>query len=121
MMMGERVAVLRRREVGRDSMGEPVWSWDSETVDGVLVRPSSPSDQIDALRPDGVAVEYTLAFPKSYTSGAEPLRHARVALVDRGMDPADHEAALHLSGSPDVVRPCPTSWDMLAEAGRSYG
>lgn len=119
--MGERVAVLRRRETGRDEMGEPVWSWDSETVDGVLVSPASTSDQADALRPDGVAVEYTLAFPKSYTSRAGSMRHARVALVDRGMDPRDHEAALVVSGSPDVTRPCPTRWDMLAEAGRSYG
>ena len=120
-MLGERVAVLRRRMAGRDDMGEPVWGWDAETVEGVLVRPLAGSDVGEAGRPDGVRVEYSVALPKSYTATMAPLRHARVALLDRGMDPGDADAALRVSGSPDVTRPCPTSWDVIAEVGRVDG
>lgn len=120
-MLGERVAVLRRRMAGRDDMGEPVWEWSADTVDGCLVRPLPGSDVDEAERPDGVVAEYSVALPKSYTATMAPLRHARVALVDRGMDPADAEAALRVSGSPDVTRPCPTLWDVVLECGRAYG
>ena len=120
-MLGERVAVLRRRMAGRDSMGEPVWGWAAETVDNCLVRPLSGSDVDEPERPDGVAAEYSVALPKAYTATMEPLRHARVALVDRGMDPADAEAALRVSGSPDATRPCPTAWDVVMRVGRVYG
>lgn len=120
-MLGERVAVLRRVMAGRDDMGEPVWEWVAETVDNCLVRPLSGSDIEEVGRPDGVVTEYSVALPKSYTATMAPLRHARVALVDRGMDPADAEAALMVSGSPDVTRPCPTLWDVVLECGRAYG
>lgn len=106
---------------GRDEMGEPVWEWDAETVDNCLVRPLSGSDIDEPERPDGVAAEYSVALPKAYTATMAPLRHARVALVDRGMDPMDAEAALRVSGSPDVTRPCPTPWDVLAKVGRVHG
>ena len=120
-MLGERVAVLRRAEVGRDSMGEPVWRWDAETVENCLVRPLSGSDLTDALRPDGVRVQCAVALPKSYTATMATLRHARIALVERGMDPDDADSALRVSGSPDVTRPCPTAWDEVAECGRVDG
>ena len=120
-MLGERVAVLRRSMAGRDDMGEPVWEWDAETVENCLVRPLSGSDIEEVGRPDGVVAEYSVALPKSYTATMAPLRHARVALVGRGMDPADAEAALRVSGSPDVTRPCPTLWDVVLECGRAYG
>lgn len=120
-MLGERVAVLRRRMAGRDDMGEPVWEWDAETVENCLVRPLAGTDIEEAARPDGVVAEYSVALPKAYTATMGPLRHARVALVDRGMDPADAEAALRVSGSPDVTRPCPTLWDVVLECGRAYG
>lgn len=120
-MMGERVAVLRRTRTGEDAMGEPVYGWSPEYVDGVLVRPLSGADLADPKRPDGVTVEYALAFPKAYTSTARPLRGCRIALTARGMDAADPDAALRVSGSPDVTRPCPTAWDMQVEAGRTDG
>ncbi|MDO4591016.1 MAG: hypothetical protein Q4B35_06450 [Slackia sp.] len=111
-MTGESVCVLRRRADGRDDMGEPVYAWDQETVDDVLVRPLSPSDVEDPERPDAVRASYALAFPKAYTAHAAPLAHARVALVSRGMDPSDAQAAHRVIGSPDIVRPCPTKWNM---------
>lgn len=120
-MMGERVAVLRATKAGEDEMGEPTVSWRSEVVDNVLVKPASTDDVRDPKRPDGVTVEYSLAFPKPWTKSAEPLRGCRVALVDRGMDPEDEGAALRVSGCPDRISPCPTAWDLIAEAGRADG
>lgn len=120
-MMGERVAVLRRAEAGRDAMGEPVYTWSAETVDGCLVRPLAGSDMEDPVRPDGITAEYSIAFPKAYTASMAPLAHARVALVGRGMDPSDADAALIVSGYPDVTHPCPTAWDVVAKVGRAHG
>ena len=117
-MLGERVAVLRRAQAGTDAMGEPVWEWSPEFVDGCLVRPLSGSDLGQQLSPDGVLAEYSVAFPKAY---AGELRHARVALMDRGMDADDAGAAYAVIGSPDVTRPCPTKWNRIASIGRAHG
>lgn len=120
-MIGERVAVLRRAKVGEDPMGEPLYEWTSEEVEGCLVRPLSGADAAEAKRPDGVTVRYDVALPKTYTATMAPLVHARIALVDRGMDPSDPDAALRVSGYPDVTRPCPTAWDVIASVGRTDG
>lgn len=122
-MLGEAVAVLTRVQGGTDEMGEPVYEWTSEVVGDVLVRPLAGSDATDQLRPDGIRVEYSLAFPKSWTAGKAPgfLAHRRVALVARGMDAEDADAALRVSGSPDRTVPCPTAWDTVCEVGRSDG
>ena len=122
-MQGQPVAVLTRRKTGEDEMGEPVYEWDSERVENVLVRPLSGSDLADSLRPDGIRVSYSLAFPKAWTAGKAPgfLTHRRVALVARGMDERDADAALRVSGSPDRTAPCPTAWDTTAEVGRTDG
>lgn len=122
-MLGETVAVLTRTKAGTDEMGEPVYEWTAETVDNVLVRPLSGSDLVDSLRPDGIQVSYSLAFPKAWTAGKLPgfLAHRRVALVARGMDAKDADSALMVSGSPDRTVPCPTAWDTVAEVGRNDG
>ena len=122
-MLGETVAVLTRRQTGTDEMGEPVYEWESERVGNVLVRPLSGSDLTEPLRPDGIRVSYSLAFPKAWTAGKAPgfLDHRRVALVDRGMDGADARTALRVSGSPDRTKPCPTAWDTTCEVGRVDG
>lgn len=122
-MLGEMVAVLTRTKTGEDEMGEPVYEWSAEQVENVLVRPLSGSDLADSLRPDGIRVSYSLAFPKAWTAGKAPgfLTHRRVALVARGMDERDADAALRVSGSPDRTAPCPTAWDTTAEVGRTDG
>lgn len=120
-MMGERVAVLRRSKVGEDAMGDAVYGWSAEYADGCLVRPLQGSDAGDPKRPDGVRAEYDVAFRKSYTAAAGPLRGCRVALVERGMDAGDAESAYRVVGSPDVTDPCPTAWNLVARIGRSYG
>lgn len=122
-MLGETVVVLTRTKTGEDEMGEPIYKWSAEQVENVLVRPLSGSDLADPLRPDGIRVSYSLAFPKAWTAGKAPgfLAHRRIALVARGMDGNDADAALRVSGSPDRTAPCPTAWDTIAEVGRTDG
>lgn len=127
-MLGEDVAVLTRRGAGEDEMGEPVWEWDSEVVHGVLVRSVegselTASDTAHSLRPDGLMVQYVLAFPRSWTE-SKPwghLEHARVALVSRGMDASDAGSALRVAGRPDRTPESPLAWDTIAEVGRMDG
>ncbi len=114
-MLGETVTVWRREQAGSDSMGEPVWSWVSEDVEGCLVRPRTGSDANDSMRPDGVNVSAVVAFPKTYDK-RDNLANCKVAF--RGMGLSD---ALHVSGYPIPTSPCPTSWDTLAEVGRADG
>lgn len=119
-MMGEEVTVYRREKTGEDSMGEPVYEWAAERVEGCLVRPLAGSDLSDPARPDGVRASYSVALPKTYTAGMAPLAHARVSLTGRGM--ADDAAtALRVVGEPDVTRPCPTAWDIVVSLGRVDG
>ena len=116
MISGETVTVWTRGADGEDEFGEPVEAWTPTVVDNVLVRPLTGADLADALRPDGVRVQYSLAFPKDYDG--PDLRHAKVALTARGKGWDD---ALDVSGSPDALDPCPTRWNMLVEVGRTDG
>jgi len=126
MALTQTVRVWARSEAGRDPMDEPTWAWGHADVPGVLVRPGAApemqrGDSASDLRPDGVRVLYTLAFPKGYDG--PPLRHARVTLLEPvyGMDPDDPEAALAVSGDPRPTIPCPTPWNMTVEVGRTDG
>lgn len=120
-MLGERIAVLRRTEAGTDAMGDAVYTWSAETVDGALVRPMAPSEDVDSKRPEGWRASWSIALPKSYTRSCGPLEHTRIALIGRGMDPADHESALRTVGSPARTVPCPTRWDTVVEAVEIHG
>ena len=63
----EAVTVLRPT-VERDDLGEPVFGeLTREDVDCV-VCPGATAD-MDATRPEGVTVAYTLHFPKTYAGG----------------------------------------------------
>lgn len=61
------VTVLRPNPTGAtDPFGMPMGGAPmEETVDGVLVTPGATAD-LDASRPDGVRVAYTVHFPKGY-------------------------------------------------------
>lgn len=120
-VLGERVAVLRPVDGEPDAMGVPARTWEAEEVAGCLVRPLDGSEARDSLRPDGRRAAYRVAFPKSWTASAAPLAGCRLALVERGMDPADAGCALRVQGAPDVTRPCPTRWDLACEAVAARG
>lgn len=117
------VRVWNRFVERTDPMGEGEYGWSYTDVRGVAVKNGAGADMqrgdaASDLRPDGVRVLYTLAFPKGH---GLTLRHARVTLLDRGMDPDSWEDALVVSGDPRPQRPCPTRWDTIAEVGRTDG
>ena len=127
MGLTKTVRVWTRSQTGTDPMGEPVYSWSYVDVAGVLVAEGASSDdggggEVADLRPDGIRVRYTLAFPKGYDGPS--LRGARVTLLDPmyGMDvSADGwRSALAVSGDPrPQVRP--TRWDLRAYVGVTDG
>lgn len=57
--------VVVRPTVGRDDLGEPVEAGTSREEVRCVVCPGATSD-MDATRPEGVTVVYTLHFPKTY-------------------------------------------------------
>lgn len=54
----------------KDSFGNVEHTWADSTVDNVLVSPGATSD-LEASRPEGVTVAYTLHFPKTFTGSLE--------------------------------------------------
>ena len=80
LIRGEDVTV-RRPSTGYDEHMEEVVTWDEETVANVVVTPGATSDVVDAARPSGGRVDYTLGFPKTFTAS---LRGCRV--VVRGVE-----------------------------------
>lgn len=118
-MKGETITVLTRTKTGENAFGESTYEWSAAKVDNCLVRPLSASDIDTSERPDGIELQYSIAFPKVYTGPA--LAHARVVLSDRTGEVEDAgeaaETALRVSGSPDFTQPCPTAWNMLVTVG----
>lgn len=119
-LRGERVALYRRTEIGRDALDEPIYEWIPELVENVLVNPIySGAVTGDSLanpnRPDGINIRYNLAFPKTYKGD---FTHCKIVLVDRGMK---YEDALKVSGSPDRLSPSPTEWNVMVAVGRTDG
>lgn len=72
VFQAEQVTVVRDN-VSYDDLGDPIYrDPDREQVD-VLVQPGSTTD-LDATRPNGVEVVFTLHFPKSYTKSLQACR-----------------------------------------------
>lgn len=110
LIHGETVVVVRRVEE-RDELGEPsAVAEEREEAENVVVAPGATSD-LDASRPDGVAVAYTLCFPKSYGGG---LRGCSVEV--RG---GEYEVV----GDPQRYAPenTPGDWNLTAEVARVDG
>lgn len=128
----DEVRVWTRAQTGTDPMGEPVFAWSYTDVRGVSVKNGVASsmergDTTSDLRPDGVRVKYTLAFPKGH---GLTLRHARVTFLNPLRTGGYSEAttwdeargvALCVSGDPQPQMPCPTVWDTICEVGRTDG
>lgn len=110
LIQGERVTVVRK-EVTRDSLGEPsTVTRSEETIDDVIVAPGGTSD-LDASRPDGVEVAYTICLPKGW---AGDLRGCEV--IVRG-------EACRVVGDPKRYTEAntPGDWDLTAEVVRVDG
>lgn len=94
-----------------DALGEPIERDSVDTaIEGVVVCPGATSD-LDASRPDGVEVAYTLCFPKSFTA---PLKGCRVNV--RGTE-------YRVIGDPQRYDPAntPGDWNLTVEVGRTDG
>ena len=102
--------VVVRPTVGRDDLGEPVDAVASREEVRCVVCPGATSD-MDATRPEGVAVAYTLHFPKAY---AGSLRGCSVEVRGETYD---------VVGDPqrttDAATPGP--WNLAVEVTRADG
>lgn len=78
MLSGVEVTVSRPVVGAVDRLGNPTYTTTDETVGNVLVAPGS-TEELDASRPAGVSVAYTLHFPKAYTGN---LRGCTVTLPE---------------------------------------
>lgn len=110
LIIGEPVTVLRPTiefdELGEPTEGDPA----REEVSPVVVVPGATSD-LDATRPAGVEVAYTLCLPKTY----------RIPL--RGCDVIVRGERLRVVGDPRpyTVENTPTPWNYTAEVTRVDG
>lgn len=110
LIKGEQVAVIRR-EMARDELGEPAEGEETrEVVENVVVAPGSTSD-LDASRPDGVTVTYTLCFPKTFSG---ELRGCSIEV--RGIE-------YEVVGDPQRYTPesTPGEWNLTVEVTRTDG
>lgn len=85
----------------------------AETVDNVLVSPGG-TDDLEAARPEGVSVDYTLHFPKGY---AAPLEGCSVEL------PSPWGCTCRVVGDPRpyIDANTPTAWHLPVEVEVAHG
>lgn len=106
-MDGMTVIVRSRAQAGWDDMHDPVWGdWaDEQAVDDVLYAPGATGDLAGNIRLDGVEVQATLHFPKTFTG---TLAGKRV-VVD------GHEYQVIGDPRPYMDANTPTRWDRPVE------
>lgn len=103
---GATVEVLTRERAGTDAYNAPVWGdWEAEEVTGVLPQPGGTSD-LDEGRPEGLRVDMTFHFPRTYPKS---LKGRRIAYAGRVYEVVG-DPQPYLSGA------CPGPWDRAAEA-----
>ena len=114
MIIGTTIKVLRPGVGVKDRLGNMVNSnYEEETVDNVLVAPGA-TKELEAARPEGVDVAYSLHFPKTYTG---TLEGCKVEL------PSPWTGTYRVIGDPreymDVNTP--TQWHMPVEVEAAHG
>lgn len=114
MLSGRTVIVVRpgdtwKDRLGNDRDGEPTRT----TVENVIVQRGASAD-LEASRPDGVTVAFTLHFPKAF---ADSLRGCSVEL------PEPWEGTYRVIGDPQFYDPnmTPGDWWNPVEVERSDG
>lgn len=61
------VILCSKIQVGEDRIKNPVYEYEEETIENVLVAPVSSTEVLDTLNLTGRKIVYTLAIPKSDT------------------------------------------------------
>ena len=113
-MSGETVTGIRHTTTGVDECGNPVHGETVEDVANVLVQPPSMSEPSDVDRPDGIRVDATLLFPRTYEGGS--LRGCGILIRD---EPTPYRVI----GDPMPVDGgmTPTDWNMSVPVTRGEG
>lgn len=105
----EAVTVIRPT-VERDDLGEPIEAGASREEVRCVVCPGATSD-MDATRPEGVTVSYTLHFPKTYAGNL------------RGCSVEVRGEVFGVVGDPQRTAEAatPGPWNMAVEVARADG
>lgn len=113
MIKGVTVTVKTPKSNSVDRFGNAVYTFKDSTVNNVLVAPGVTAD-LEAARPEGVSVDLTLHFPKSFTASLEG---CLIVL------PAPWSGTYSVVGSPSqyIDANTPTNWHMSVEVVRVNG
>lgn len=113
MISGVTVTVNKPTVQSVDRLNNPVYGFEQESVANVLVSPGA-TDDLEAARPEGVSVAYTLHFPKTYTGDLEG---CTVEL------PAPWSCTCSVIGKPTpyIDANTPTPWHMPVEVEYAHG
>ena len=113
-IVGVNVTILRPTSGGIDRLGNKIKGEPERIeVSNVLVSPG-PTNDMEAARPDGTVVAYTLHFPKTYTGS---LRNCLVEL------PSPWAGVYRVLGDPReyIDANTPTQWHMPVEVEDANG
>lgn len=119
MIRGVAVQVIRKVANGTDRFNNVQYTdAETETVENVLVQPGEygSTELLEASRPEGVTVDYTLHFPKTYTKSLEG---CRVILPE----PWAVEGGFLVIGNPQpfIDVNTPTKWNRPVGVTRTHG
>lgn len=64
MIQGMPITLWNKTQTGVDGFGNPVYTWQSKTVDNVLVGQPTAEERTNELNLTGRMIEYTLGIPK---------------------------------------------------------
>lgn len=115
MIRGVTVTVKTPTAGAKDRFGNPTETFVPSTVSDVLVVPGATSD-LEASRPEGVTVAFTLHFPKTFT---ETLEGCEIELPE----PWTGGNPYRVIGSPApyMESNTPTRWHMQVEVESAHG
>ena len=103
MLRGDSVTVRREVLSGKDAHGNALVQQSDEVVQNVLCMPGVSKDDVETVRPFGVDVAGTLAFPKGY---GKSLRGCSIYV------PAWQGWYKVLGDPQPVPHNCPTKWNL---------
>ena len=115
MMRGTNIVVLKPVDGQRDRFGNVITTYERVDVSDVLVSPGATAD-LEASRPEGVTVAFTLHFPKTFT---ETLEGCEIELPEPWT--AGNPYRIIGAPAPYMDANTPTRWHMTAEVESAHG
>jgi hypothetical protein len=113
MIHGTTVTVYKPYQVGTDRFNNVVYGMTGADVSDVLIAPGA-TEFLEASRPEGVKVAYTLHFPKTF---ADSLEGCSVELHP------PYSGTYKVIGNPQpyMYENTPTRWNMPVEIEAAHG